>query len=50
MLGRKQSKHGEILAWLEEEIKNSRASDGKGSLRLAQAVKQGEAVLGNYKY
>ena len=50
ILGAKQTKYAEVMAWLDERIRASRPHDLEGAERLRRAVKQGNRVLSGYMY
>lgn len=50
VLGRKQSKYREVIAWLDAAIGQSAPKTGKEACWLNRIAKQGEAVYRGYKY
>ncbi len=50
VLGRKQSKYGEVIAWLDVAIGESAPTNGKEACRLNRIARQGEAVFRGYKF
>lgn len=50
ILGRKQSKYHEVIAWLDVAIENSAPKNRTEASRLNRIAKQGEVVFRGYKY
>lgn len=49
-LRRKQSKYGEVLAYLAGIVEDSAPVNKREAMKLSRIVKAGEAVFANYKY
>lgn len=50
ILGRKQSKYGQVIAWLEDAIWRTKPENAKEMWRLNRVVKEGDAVFLDYKF
>ena len=50
ILGKKQSRYGEVLAWLDVAIGQSAARNRKEAYRLNRVAKQGEIAFRGYKF
>ncbi len=50
VLGRKQSKYGEVIAWLDDALHQSIIGNTREARRLNGIAKKGDAIFRGYKF